>query len=171
MYYLETEGQFMKACWKLLIFNCQKRRACSTVCLNQHNLLTQTYYLLTDIFTSDIPYLEDCNARTNFILCVLGALYPDGTSGAKKQDDNVPPGGNYTYRWTVKPEFAPTQGDPNCLTWAYHSHVIAFKDISSGLIGALLTCKKGTFISNDEYFKWHSFIFSIHTQYVYTPSN
>ncbi|XP_053501810.1 ferroxidase HEPHL1-like isoform X1 [Ictalurus furcatus] len=72
-----------------------------------------------------------------------GALYPDGTSGAKKQDDNVPPGGNYTYRWTVKPEFAPTQGDPNCLTWAYHSHVIAFKDISSGLIGALLTCKKG----------------------------
>ncbi|KAK3522186.1 hypothetical protein QTP70_027002 [Hemibagrus guttatus] len=72
-----------------------------------------------------------------------GALYPDGTSGAKKQDDGVPPGGNYTYTWTVKPEFAPAQGDPNCLTWAYHSHVIAYHDISSGLIGALLTCKKG----------------------------
>ncbi|KAF5904859.1 hephaestin-like protein 1 [Clarias magur] len=72
-----------------------------------------------------------------------GALYPDGTSGAKKLDDSVPPGGNYTYTWTVKPEFAPAQGDPNCLTWAYHSHVFAYKDISSGLIGALLTCKKG----------------------------
>ncbi|KAI5629257.1 hephaestin-like protein 1 isoform X1, partial [Silurus asotus] len=72
-----------------------------------------------------------------------GALYPDDTSGANKQDDGVPPGGNYTYRWTVKPEFAPTDGDANCLTWAYHSHVVAFKDISSGLIGALLTCKKG----------------------------
>ncbi|KAG7322312.1 hypothetical protein KOW79_013658 [Hemibagrus wyckioides] len=72
-----------------------------------------------------------------------GALYPDGTSGAKKQDEGVPPGGNYTYTWTVKPEFAPAQGDSNCLTWAYHSHVIAYHDISSGLIGALLTCKKG----------------------------
>ncbi|XP_060752141.1 ferroxidase HEPHL1-like [Tachysurus vachellii] len=72
-----------------------------------------------------------------------GALYPDKSSIAQKQDDGVPPGGNYTYTWRVKPEFAPTQGDSNCLTWAYHSHVIAYHDISSGLIGALLTCKKG----------------------------
>ncbi|XP_027004663.2 ferroxidase HEPHL1-like [Tachysurus fulvidraco] len=72
-----------------------------------------------------------------------GALYPDNSSIAQKQDDGVPPGGNYTYTWRVKPEFAPTQGDSNCLTWAYHSHVIAYHDISSGLIGALLTCKKG----------------------------
>ncbi|XP_066507693.1 ferroxidase HEPHL1 [Hoplias malabaricus] len=73
-----------------------------------------------------------------------GAMYPDGTSGAMKQDDGVAPGGTHTYRWTVKPEYAPTHGDPNCLTWAYHSHVVAPRDISSGLIGALLTCKKGT---------------------------
>ncbi|KAI4896148.1 hypothetical protein NFI96_020013, partial [Prochilodus magdalenae] len=73
-----------------------------------------------------------------------GALYPDGTSGAQKEDDGVPPNGTFTYKWTVKPEYAPTQGDSNCLTWAYHSHVVASRDISSGLIGALLTCKKGT---------------------------
>ncbi|KAL7847206.1 hypothetical protein SRHO_G00221860 [Serrasalmus rhombeus] len=73
-----------------------------------------------------------------------GALYPDGTSGALKQDDGVPPGGTHTYTWTVKPEYTPTEGDSNCLTWAYHSHVVASRDISSGLIGALLTCKKGT---------------------------
>lgn len=79
--------------------------------------------------------------------CVLGALYPDGTSGAKKQDDGIPPGGNHTYKWTVKPELAPAQGDPNCLTWAYHSHVMANRDISSGLIGGLLTCKKGKTVS------------------------
>uniref|UniRef100_A0AAR2L3N1 ferroxidase n=1 Tax=Pygocentrus nattereri TaxID=42514 RepID=A0AAR2L3N1_PYGNA len=72
-----------------------------------------------------------------------GALYPDGTSGALKQDDGVPPGGTHTYTWTVKPEYTPTEGDSNCLTWAYHSHVVASRDISSGLIGALLTCKKG----------------------------
>ncbi|KAJ8412613.1 hypothetical protein AAFF_G00129490 [Aldrovandia affinis] len=75
-----------------------------------------------------------------------GALYPDGTSGKQKLDDAVPPGGNHTYTWIVKPEFSPTEGDTNCLTWVYHSHVDAPRDISSGLIGALLTCKKGTLL-------------------------
>lgn len=60
-----------------------------------------------------------------------------------KRDDAVPPGGSYTYRWEVKPEFAPTDDDANCLTWVYHSHLDAPKDIAAGLIGALLTCKKG----------------------------
>ncbi|KAL7871849.1 hypothetical protein SRHO_G00068320 [Serrasalmus rhombeus] len=73
-----------------------------------------------------------------------GALYPDGTSGEQKQDDGIPPGETHTFNWMVKPEYAPTQGDANCLTWAYHSHVVASRDISAGLIGALLTCKKGT---------------------------
>ncbi|XP_028277220.1 hephaestin-like protein 1 [Parambassis ranga] len=72
-----------------------------------------------------------------------GALYPDGTSHDLKKDDHVPPGGSYTYRWEVRPEFAPTDDDANCLTWVYHSHTDAPKDINSGLIGALLTCKKG----------------------------
>ncbi|KAJ0004534.1 hypothetical protein NQD34_010748 [Periophthalmus magnuspinnatus] len=72
-----------------------------------------------------------------------GALYPDGSSGRLKQDDMVQPGGNYTYHWEVRPEFAPTDEDANCLTWVYHSHIDAPKEINSGLIGALLTCKKG----------------------------
>lgn len=75
-----------------------------------------------------------------------GALYPDGTSDSLKKDDSVPPGGSYTYRWEVKPEFAPTDDDANCLTWVYHSHVDAPKDMASGLIGALLTCKKGMWL-------------------------
>ncbi|KPP58829.1 hephaestin-like protein 1-like, partial [Scleropages formosus] len=73
-----------------------------------------------------------------------GALYPDGTSGRFKLDDAVPPGGNHTYRWEVTPEFAPADGDANCLTWVYHSHIDAPRDIASGLIGALLTCRKGS---------------------------
>lgn len=60
-----------------------------------------------------------------------------------KKDDAVPPGGGYTYRWQVKQEFAPTDDDANCLTWVYHSHLDAPRDIAAGLIGALLTCKKG----------------------------
>jgi len=78
-----------------------------------------------------------------------GALYPDGTSSEMKKDDSVPPGGSYTYRWEVRPEFAPTDGDANCLTWVYHSHLDAPREIASGLIGALLTCKKGMKICDD----------------------
>ncbi|KAM4701613.1 ferroxidase HEPHL1 [Discoglossus pictus] len=73
-----------------------------------------------------------------------GASYPDGTKNSDKKDDAVPPGGQHTYTWIVKQEYAPTPEDPNCLTWIYHSHNDAPKDIASGLIGALLTCKKGT---------------------------
>lgn len=78
-----------------------------------------------------------------FCCCPPGALYPDGTSNLQKMDDAVPPGGSYTYRWEVRPEFAPTDDDANCLTWVYHSHLDAPKDIAAGLIGPLLTCKKG----------------------------
>lgn len=77
------------------------------------------------------------------MLCILGALYPDGTTGDDKRDDAVPPGESYTYTWQVKPEYAPTEADARCLTWIYHSHGDAPKDIASGLIGALLTCKQG----------------------------
>uniref|UniRef100_A0A8C0H0B5 ferroxidase n=1 Tax=Chelonoidis abingdonii TaxID=106734 RepID=A0A8C0H0B5_CHEAB len=73
-----------------------------------------------------------------------GALYPDGTSGKNKEDDIVVPGGNYTYTWPVKKEYAPTLADPTCLTWIYHSHIDTPRDISSGLIGPLLVCKKGS---------------------------
>lgn len=79
-----------------------------------------------------------------------GALYPDGTSGNLKKDDSVPPGGSYTYRWEVRPEFAPTDDDANCLTWVYHSHIDAPRDITTGLIGALLTCKKGILKETNE---------------------
>ncbi|XP_075054840.1 ferroxidase HEPHL1 [Mixophyes fleayi] len=77
-----------------------------------------------------------------------GAFYPDGTNKSDKHDDAVPPGGYHTYTWIVKQEYAPTPEDPNCLTWIYHSHIDAPRDIASGLIGALLTCKKGTLDSS-----------------------
>ncbi|KAK7172295.1 hypothetical protein R3I93_004573 [Phoxinus phoxinus] len=79
-----------------------------------------------------------------------GALYPDGTSGHDKRDDAVAPGQSWTYTWEVKPEYGPTEDDASCLTWIYHSHGDAPKDIASGLIGALLTCKKGTLNSSNE---------------------
>ncbi|XP_072525444.1 hephaestin-like protein 1a [Salminus brasiliensis] len=77
-----------------------------------------------------------------------GALYPDGTSGQDKIDDAVAPGESYRYRWKVNGEFAPMESDSTCLTWIYHSHVDAPKDIAAGLIGVLLTCKKGALDSS-----------------------
>ncbi|XP_063169509.1 hephaestin isoform X1 [Candoia aspera] len=73
-----------------------------------------------------------------------GAMYPDTSSEGLKKDDAVPPGGNHTYTWTVPEDHGPTADDPACLTWIYHSHVNAPKDIASGLVGPLLICKQGT---------------------------
>uniref|UniRef100_A0A8C3VR61 Ceruloplasmin n=1 Tax=Catagonus wagneri TaxID=51154 RepID=A0A8C3VR61_9CETA len=73
-----------------------------------------------------------------------GSLYPDGSSGWLKADDSVPPGGSYIYNWTIPESHAPTDADPACLTWIYHSHVDAPRDIATGLIGPLITCKRGT---------------------------
>lgn len=73
-----------------------------------------------------------------------GALYDDHTTGDQKGDDHVPPGATRVYKWTIPENHAPTKDDENCLTWAYHSHVKPVNDINTGLIGAILTCKKGT---------------------------
>ncbi|XP_004715495.1 hephaestin isoform X4 [Echinops telfairi] len=77
-----------------------------------------------------------------------GSLYPDGSSGKLKADDCVPPGGSHVYNWTIPESHAPTDADPACLTWIYHSHVDAPRDIATGLIGPLLTCKRGALDKN-----------------------
>uniref|UniRef100_A0A4X1VUV8 Ceruloplasmin n=2 Tax=Sus scrofa TaxID=9823 RepID=A0A4X1VUV8_PIG len=77
-----------------------------------------------------------------------GSLYPDGSSGWLKADDSVPPGGSHIYNWTIPESHAPTDADPACLTWIYHSHVDAPRDIATGLIGPLITCKRGTLNGN-----------------------
>lgn len=73
----------------------------------------------------------------------VGSLYPDGSSGWLKADDSVPPGGSHIYNWTIPESHAPTEADPACLTWVYHSHVDAPRDIATGLVGPLITCKRG----------------------------
>ncbi|XP_028855794.1 ceruloplasmin [Denticeps clupeoides] len=73
-----------------------------------------------------------------------GALYPDNTTPNEKIGDAVDPGKTFTYTWILDPSHAPNKDDTNCLTRVYHSHVNAINDISSGLIGPLIICKKGT---------------------------
>ncbi|XP_045395395.1 ceruloplasmin isoform X3 [Lemur catta] len=71
-----------------------------------------------------------------------GAIYPDNTTDFQKVDDKVYPGQLYTYVLHASDEQSPGEGDSNCVTRIYHSHIDAPKDIASGLIGPLILCKK-----------------------------
>uniref|UniRef100_A0A8C5U8V0 ferroxidase n=1 Tax=Malurus cyaneus samueli TaxID=2593467 RepID=A0A8C5U8V0_9PASS len=73
-----------------------------------------------------------------------GSLYDDRTSHAEKRDDAVLPGQVYTYVWDISEEVGPREADLPCLTYAYYSHQNMTMDFNSGLIGALLICKKGS---------------------------
>ncbi|KFV62243.1 Coagulation factor V, partial [Dryobates pubescens] len=73
-----------------------------------------------------------------------GSLYDDSTMSAEKRDDAVLPGQVYTYVWDITEEVGPREADLPCLTYAYYSHENMVMDFNSGLIGALLICKKGS---------------------------
>jgi hephaestin len=70
-----------------------------------------------------------------------GSMYDDGTSGADKEDDNVPPGHTHLYTWQVPERAGPGPDDPSSLVWLYHSH--GTKDVESGLVGAIIITKRG----------------------------
>ncbi|XP_036099596.1 ceruloplasmin-like [Molossus molossus] len=79
-----------------------------------------------------------------------GALYPDNTTGPQKEDDRLEPGSRYTYKWFVHGRQGPGPSDSNCVTRMYHSHVDTPRDVASGLIGPILTCKRGTLVGDTE---------------------
>ncbi|HEU0304375.1 MAG TPA: multicopper oxidase domain-containing protein [Gaiellaceae bacterium] len=72
-----------------------------------------------------------------------GAPYADGTSGADKADDVVPPGGMHTYTWEVPERAGPGPGDPSSILWMYHSHVDEPADTNAGLIGPIIVTRDG----------------------------
>jgi hephaestin len=72
-----------------------------------------------------------------------GAPYADGTSGADKADDGVPPGQTYTYIWPVPERAGPAPGEGSSVQWMYHSHAREDADVSTGLIGPLIVTAKG----------------------------
>ncbi len=73
-----------------------------------------------------------------------GAGYNDGTSGADKADDAIPPGGTYTHIWEVPERSGPGSMDGSSILWMYHSHVNPPADMMSGLIGPLIVTRKGS---------------------------
>ena len=72
-----------------------------------------------------------------------GAPYDDGTSGADKDDDAVPPGGTHTYVWPVPARTGPGPHDGSSVLWMYHSHIDEPKDVNSGLMGPIIITARG----------------------------
>ncbi len=72
-----------------------------------------------------------------------GVPYNDGTSGADKKDDAVPPGGTHTYVWPVPDRAGPGPNDPSSVVWLYHSHTYETKDVNAGLIGTIVVTARG----------------------------
>lgn len=72
-----------------------------------------------------------------------GAGYADGTSGADKEDDAVPPGQTHVYTWQLPERSGPGPNDGSSVVWLYHSHADEPKDVESGLIGAIIVTRRG----------------------------
>ena len=72
-----------------------------------------------------------------------GAPYDDGTSGADKADDAVPPGGTHQYVWQVPERAGPGSSDVNSVLWMYHSHTDEYRDPNTGLLGPMIITGRG----------------------------
>ncbi|MGH9530045.1 MAG: multicopper oxidase domain-containing protein [Terriglobales bacterium] len=72
-----------------------------------------------------------------------GSPYNDGTSGADKADDAVPPGGTHEYIWQVPERAGPAPGDVNSVMWMYHSHTDEYRDGNTGLMGPIIITARG----------------------------
>ena len=61
----------------------------------------------------------------------------------QKTGDMVPPGATFTYEWEVPERAGPGPNDPSSIVWVYHSHVNEYKDVASGLVGAIIVARRG----------------------------
>lgn len=72
-----------------------------------------------------------------------GAPYDDGTKGADKADDAVPPGGSHTYVWHVPARSGPGPSDGSSAMWMYMSHTDELADTYTGLVGPIIVTRCG----------------------------
>ena len=72
-----------------------------------------------------------------------GALYNDGSTGKNKADDAVPPGGTYTYTWSVPERAGPSKSEGSTALWMYHSHTDEVRDQATGLFGPIIITRRG----------------------------
>ena len=71
-----------------------------------------------------------------------GSNYRDGTSAIDTVDNAIAPGKVFKYIWQVPERTGPTEGDDDCVAWAYYSDSASVRDFYTGLVGPLVVCKK-----------------------------
>jgi hephaestin len=72
-----------------------------------------------------------------------GSMYADNVPHDQKIGSMVPPGATFTYQWEVPERAGPGPDDPSSIVWLYHSHVDEYKDVASGLVGAIIVTRPG----------------------------
>jgi FtsP/CotA-like multicopper oxidase with cupredoxin domain len=72
-----------------------------------------------------------------------GSMYADNVPHDQKIGSMVPPGATFTYEWGVPERAGPGPDDPSSIVWLYHSHVDEYKDVASGLVGAIIVARSG----------------------------
>lgn len=92
-----------------------------------------------------------------------GVFYNKGNEGMKYNDESVftednavQPGKVFTYRWTVPQRAGPGANEPNCIGWLYHSGTNMIRDTSSGLMGPLITCRRGVLDARNQRLDQHN---------------
>ncbi len=69
---------------------------------------------------------------------------PDATGNAVDQpEDTVAPGATFTYEWEVRQRAGPEPDDPSSIVQVYYSNVDQYKDVASGLVGAVIVARRG----------------------------
>lgn len=139
LYFEYTDGTFSKTidkpAWLGLLGPVIKAEVGDKVYVHLKNLASRIY----TFHAHGVTYFKEYE----------GAVYPDNTTDFQRADDKVLPGQQYVYVLDAN-EPSPGEGDSNCVTRIYHSHVDAPKDIASGLIGPLILCKKGSLYKEKE---------------------
>lgn len=72
-----------------------------------------------------------------------GSPYNDGTSPTENTGGAVPPGATHEYTWKIPERAGPGPNDPSSVGWLYHSHSDEMRDVSSGLMGAIIVTARG----------------------------
>jgi hephaestin len=72
-----------------------------------------------------------------------GSMYADNVPHDQKMGSMVAPGATFTYLWEVPERAGPGPEDPSSIVWLYHSHVDEYKDVASGLVGAIIVARPG----------------------------
>ena len=70
---------------------------------------------------------------------------PDATGNVVDQDpeDVVAPGATFTYEWDVREQAGPEPNDGSSTVWVYNSNASEYRDVASGLVGAIIVARRG----------------------------